>query len=337
MMDVELAATGENWRGQVNELQALLDELRPRLIEAETQLAERLAAISAFEYQVRARLEGLTRRLDDLQDEIDELRRLLRRYQNDVFGEEDEALSSTSQKEQWRFDDRSGAAASGSFRYRPNMDTFAPKPLASDEAAALKNLYRQLARRFHPDLALDDADRAHRTGLMMAINDAYTAGDLEKLQRLALEPSPDAGALKTDEQLAEALQREVERCRQRLQEIEQELAQLERHQSARLMKRAERAAAIGRDLLQEIAVDLRRRIAEKLVERDILEEQLDEVEREGLEMSAEDLADIVYNLGLEQAGEDSLFTSFGEWQPKNRNRWDQKGLEDEENTLDELD
>jgi chromosome segregation ATPase len=333
-LNSELSPAGGNWREEINKLQALLEELRPRLIEAEANLAERLALISAFEFQVRARLEPLTRRLDDLQAEIDELRQKLRRYRDDVSGLLDDDGPEKFSGEAWRFDEQSGAAASGGFRYRavPERKTVL---LKADQLATLKQLYRQLARRFHPDLALDEADRAYRTDLMMAINAAYTAGDIDKLQRLALEPSFASTLPQTDEELAESLQREVERCQRRLREIDQERATLENHDSTRLMKRAERAATLGRDLLDELAGDLRRRISEKLVERDVLEEQLDEVERSGGEMNDDDLADIVYNLGLEQAGDDGLFTSYSEWRPRNSSRWDQKGFEDEENTLDE--
>jgi chromosome segregation ATPase len=333
-MSSELTPAGENWREEINKFQGLLDELRPRLIEAEANFAERLALISAFEFQVRARLEPLTRRLDDLQAEIDELRQMLRRYRNDVSGLLDDDGPEKFSGESWRFDEQSDAAASGGFRYRavPERKTVL---LKEGQLATLKQLYRQLARRFHPDLALDEADRAYRTDMMMAINAAYTAGDVDKLQRLSLEPSYASTLAQTDQELAESLQREVERCQRRLLEIEQERATLDNHDSTRLMKRAERAAALGRDLLDELAGDLRRRISEKLVERDVLEEQLEEVEHSGGEMSADDLADIVYNLGLEQAGDDGLFTSYSEWRPRNRSRWDQKGFEDEENTLDE--
>ena len=46
-------------------------------------------------------------------------------------------------------------------------------------------LYRRLARRYHPDLARNDADRAQSNDQMKEINQAYTAGDLRTLMRLA--------------------------------------------------------------------------------------------------------------------------------------------------------
>lgn len=333
-MESKLTPAGDNWRERIGELEALLAELRPQLIDAETQLAERLAAISAFEYRVRARLESLTRRLDALQAEIDELRQALRRFQEDPL-DWNVRPGTTRDEATWRFEGE--AAADGSYRYREKGD--APRPVLEAELqTALKQLYRQLARRFHPDLALDAADRAHRTGLMMAINAAYAAGDLAALQQLADEPDSVSRAPQTNQELADLLQREVERCHRRLDEIAGELATLERHDSARLLKRAERAAGAGRDLLDELAADLRRRISEKLVERDVLETQLEEVEREGVELSVEDLADIVYNLGLEQVGEGTLLEPDREWRPKDKRRpWETNDGDAEEDILDNLD
>ncbi len=330
-MDSEVIQTGPNWRERISALEALLAELRPQLIDAETQLADRLAAIGAFEYRLRARLETLNRRLDALQKEIDGLRATLRHYQDALDWEGIPMAASRSERD-WRYGGEE-AAASGNYRYRPTAE--APRPvLAAEQLAALKQLYRQLAHRFHPDLAEDEATRAYRTDLMMAINVAYAAGDLAALQRLAEEPDAASRGPQTDEALVAALQREVDHCRRRLAEIAAELATLERHDSARLLRRAERAATEGRDLVAELAADLRRRINEKLVERDVLETQLEEVEREGVELSADDLADIVYNLGLEQAGDDELLTSDRAWQPHEQPRpWesndaDPDGVED---------
>ncbi len=331
-MDSELTQTGENWRERVRELQALLDDLRPQLIDAETYLSERLAAISAFEFQVRARLDSLNRRLDALQAEIDELRRELRRYQAGLLEWDEIAPPRARDGDAWRIDE--GAAASGDFRYHAGPEK--PRPLLESELLAqIKGLYRQLARRFHPDLALNEPDRAYRTDMMMAINAAYAAGDRAELERLAAEPDVISSEPGTLEELARVLQREVDRCRRRLTEIQAELAQLEGHKSAQLMRRAERAAAEGRDLLAELAADFRRRITQKMVERDVLETQLEEVEREGVEISIDDLADIVYNLGLEQAEEGDLFGVEETWRPRDPRPWESNDGRDEEDGFDD--
>jgi len=326
-MNSELTQTIDNWPERIAELQALLGELRPQLIDAEAQLADRLAAISAFEFRVRARLESLSRRLDTLQGDIDELRRQLHRRAADWLEQDPEQSDREPVEEVWRFEENTASA--GSFRYRAGDETPRPAP-EGKRLVSLKQLYRQLARRFHPDLALDEADRAYRTDMMMAINAAYTAGNLEALERLANEPDSISGIPQTPGELAAALEHEVERCRLRLREIGEELSTLERHHSARLMRRAEQAEARGRDLLAELAADLRHRIAEKLVERDVLETQLDEIDREGPEMNAADLADIVYNLGLEQADESDLFGNGGGWRPRKPRPWQSNDGDDED-------
>ena len=336
-MNSDVMQTGPNWRERVLELEATLSALRPQLIDAETQMADRLAAISAFEYRLRARLESLSHRLDALQEEIDTLRAELRRYQDSLDWGDDPPAAARGEHG-WRFSGEE-AAASGSYRYHKTAET--PRPaLAAEQQAALKQLYRQLARRFHPDLAIEEADRAYRTDLMMAINAAYAAGDMATLQRLADEPDNAPRAPHTDEELAAALQREIDHCRRRLTEIAAELATLERHDSARLLRRAERAAAEGRDLLAEYAADLRRRINEKLVERDVLETQLEEMEQEGVELSADDLADIVYNLGLEQAGDNDLLEPDRAWRPRDQHRpWQTNDADPDEveDILDDVD
>ena len=49
----------------------------------------------------------------------------------------------------------------------------------------LKQLYRKLARRYHPDLARNAADRLQSNTQMAEINQAYADGDLAKLMNLA--------------------------------------------------------------------------------------------------------------------------------------------------------
>ena len=97
----------------------------------------------------------------------------------------------------------------------------------------------------------------------------------------------------------------------------------------------DRAEAEGRDLLAELAADLRRRIAEKMVERDVLQTQLAEMEQEGVEMTAADLADVVYNLGLEQADASDLLGAAG-WRPRKLRPWESNDGREEEDDIDDV-
>jgi chromosome segregation ATPase len=329
VINKSLAESDNNWDEKITELESQLDEIRPQLIEAEAELADRLAKISAFEFKVRTRLEPLTRRLEKIQTEIHEQRQQLRRLRENLVSANSE--QDFFDKYGWVFNQES-SAASGDYRYREASDQPPATTLNENDTTSLKQLYRQLARRFHPDLALDDADREYRTGIMKAINAAYAAGDVARLEELVQEPD-SADRMEyahTNQQLVQAMYIELTRCHRRLNEIKEEIAHLENHKSVRLMRRAERAAAAGRDLLDELYHELQNEIAHKLIERDVLKEQVELFDQESADYTDDAFADAVYDLSLEGIfdDDDDDITMTARW-PEHRS-WDDDILDDME-------
>ncbi|MCA9972151.1 MAG: hypothetical protein KC425_18130 [Anaerolineales bacterium] len=326
-----------DWQALLETLRAELETLQSQLIESEARLAERLAAINAFEFQLRARLGALSDRLDALQKEIAAYRRRLRQMQEDWFFGVDGGENGRFQPDDWNFAEDAGAAAQGAYRYMGARLETPAETLSQDKQEELKKLYRQLARRFHPDFARDDADRHYRTQLMMQINAAYAAGDLAQLRQLAAEPDSLAGldAAQSAEQLVETLQQEIARCRRRLQEIEAEFRQLEQHRSTRLLRRVERARENGRDLLADMEAELRERIAHKLVERDVLLEEIDAFGDEEPEVADDSFADTMFDLQLEQVFEEDPDLAAYDWHSRRSSKFwhDDDDLDD----LDDLD
>ena len=109
--------------------------------------------------------------------------------------------------------------------------------------ASLKRLFRDAAKRMHPDLAPDPEARAHAEAFMKRLNDAYRAGDAEAIADLVSQwdasPFAPAGA---DEcaRLVAALQAAVARAQRRLDE-------LRGSQLAQMLERAMASAAAGED------------------------------------------------------------------------------------------
>lgn len=62
------------------------------------------------------------------------------------------------------------------------------------EDEELKSLYRQGAKQFHPDLAVDDADRARRTATLQHLNAAYAARDIHKVRSIIGVPASEGAA-----------------------------------------------------------------------------------------------------------------------------------------------
>ncbi|GAB4542319.1 MAG: hypothetical protein Kow0063_34150 [Anaerolineae bacterium] len=248
---------------QIRRLRAALEQAQTDLIEAEAQLADALAQVNAFEFEFEARVGHLWDRLDALETEIE-------RYQDRIHMLRKGYLPVERQyRRAWQPPPASAP-------------TPPAQPLSPDSEARIKQLYRQLARRFHPDLATNDAERAHRTEKMAAINDAYAARSLAELEALAREPVPAihtgrALAGLTEAYMVQALQEELARCQRRLREIESQLRSLHQRPSLQLSLEVKAARRQGRDLLGEMAADLERKIDRKTAERDMLKAQFDQL------------------------------------------------------------
>jgi chromosome segregation ATPase len=248
---------------ELDELRAAVERARTELIEAEARLADQLAAIHAFEFEFEARVGHLWDKLDALEAEVE-------RYHDRIQMLRHKYLSAERQyRRAWQAPPRSAPSPP-------------PQPLGPIDEAHVKQLYRQLARRFHPDLVTGEGERAWRTEKMAAINAAYAARSLTELEALAQETDTyiHTGRTQpgqTEAQLMQALQAELERCRRRLREIENELHGLPQRPSVKLSLEVKLARRQGQDLLAEMASDLEAKITRKRVERDMLKAQFDQL------------------------------------------------------------
>jgi hypothetical protein len=126
----------------------------------------------------------------------------------------------------------------------------------------LKRLYREVAKRVHPDLTSDAADRAKREQLMAEANRAYERGDADALKRI-LEEYKSSPESVTGEGVAAELARVIRKITQvknRLAQIESEMEQLVQSELNHLKLRASEAEREGRDLLSEMAANVKRQI-----------------------------------------------------------------------------
>jgi hypothetical protein len=155
---------------------------------------------------------------------------------------------------------------------RRNLPT---RPMSSIETEAeVLRLYRELAKRHHPDLARSAAERDRRSELMLRINVAYRDRDLATLQSIFLE-------VQLDSPLAPE-----ELCRQRLSWTRHEIARLDRELRAIIMRMETltgtdtyslwQSEERGEPALEELAVRTRQRLAR---ERERLEDATAQYDR----------------------------------------------------------
>ncbi len=126
----------------------------------------------------------------------------------------------------------------------------------------LKKLYREVARLCHPDLAGNEQERAYRHKLMIAANQAYETGAEDRLQSLLSSESNFAEMTRQSLSALDLVQvlRAITTTQEGINELEAELARVKNSELYRLQQRADRAAAIGHDFLQELVSQVERQI-----------------------------------------------------------------------------
>jgi hypothetical protein len=223
-----------------------LQELEGRLIESELQLASLKGEIATFE-RLYLKIVGVRyAELDEIEAQIAEL--LARHNPGDAKAQ------ATAREARGRAEEsRSGAAA----LVGKGTSPFAP-------SLTLKSLYREVARRIHPDLAVEEADRAKRQKLMAEANQAYENGDEARLRAILeeYESSPEAVFGKGPGVELIRVIRKIAQVKRRLSEIEKEVTQIGGSELFVLKAKVNKAAKEGRDLLREMALDLDSRLAD---------------------------------------------------------------------------
>ena len=139
----------------------------------------------------------------------------------------------------------------------------AKEPRNFKASPELKRLYRDVAKRIHPDLTSDRKDRAKRQQLMAEANKAYERGDEARLAKILTEYDCSPEVVEGEGAGAELVRtiRRVSQARSRLAEIEAELDDLVRSDLYQLKSRVEEAEKTGHDVFAEMAEKVEEQIA----------------------------------------------------------------------------
>ncbi len=99
------------------------------------------------------------------------------------------------------------------------------QPKRFQPSADLKQTYREIAKRIHPDLAANEEERAFRTSLMIEANIAFQNGDEARLKEVLLHWETHFQAAVGEDSRAklENLNLRIQRVETRLQAIKQEI------------------------------------------------------------------------------------------------------------------
>ncbi|MGI0482999.1 molecular chaperone DnaJ [Geminocystis sp. CENA526] len=128
---------------------------------------------------------------------------------------------------------------------------------------SLKKLYREVAKRIHPDLVTDEEEKARRQDLMIMANEAYEQGNEDKLREILANWEISPESVKGEGIAIELIKiiRKIAQCRSRIGAIVSEIEALTQTDLYELKSQVDRAKENGKDLLAEMALHLDEEIA----------------------------------------------------------------------------
>jgi hypothetical protein len=219
-----------------------LTAIRATLAERELELVDFKAQLAAFEGRYLRQVGVLYAELDEWNARISELRARL----NPSATANARAEEAREQARQTYEEAHGKASESRDFKPSPE----------------LRSLYREAAKRIHPDFSKDASDLERRTRFMAEANRAYEAGDAEALRRILDEFHEGADAVEGEGIAAELIRiiGQISQVRERIAAIERELESLVTSEIGQLKRDAEEAEQKGNDLLAELAASMQGRI-----------------------------------------------------------------------------
>jgi hypothetical protein len=229
--------------GELKRKRAKFSEFQSQLADKELSLTNLQAELSSIKARYLKGVGARYARLDEIQARIAELHAASRPLDSEM---------QKAARRARRQADRSRAAVEQNAAPAP--------PVAS---AALKRLYRDVAKRIHPDLGVDPVDRAVRARLMAEANRAFQHGNESRLRAVVedYECSPETVAGEGTAAELVRIIRKTARVRSRLADIDRGLQQILRSDLYKLKVRVDAKAEQGSDLLEEMAARVDERIA----------------------------------------------------------------------------
>lgn len=219
-------------------------ELEGELAQRELDLATLQAELHTFQWRYFETLGGRFALLDEINAQIAELR--FRLNPSDPRTQE-EARRSREQARQ---------SAQG-----PGLASHQDKPKFRP-SADLKKLYREVAKRIHPDLAVGEDERRRRQLLMAEANHAYEELEEVKLQAILYEWQSSPESVKGEGIGAELVRviRKISQIKARLMVIRSNTKEVTKSQLYELKGKVEEADKREMDLLKEMGRDIDQRI-----------------------------------------------------------------------------
>jgi hypothetical protein len=221
---------------ELNKKKRILERLKDKLAVAEEEMTELQAELEQFEAQYKMEVARFYAEFDEIEAQIAE--------EEAKLVPDDEEIKKRAEELRKRAAESAAEAEENSGctqKWRPTAEA--------------KKAYHNLAKIIHPDLALDTEEKEKRHELMAKLNEAYSAGDQNLLNKL-VEDFRDAPELIRGDSIGDELVRTIRQIFQiknRLKELNEEKLKLELSELYTLREKVEAEMREGRNLLRQMA------------------------------------------------------------------------------------
>lgn len=254
MKPTTLVHINNNEEKEIHRLLHAIEEKREQVEELTVAKEHLKAEVDLFQHRYNAHIGRVYLELDKVELETKEYRLRLQLRREDISEEEIEARVESCFRE-------NRARIDACETEKEDEQKSQKSELPDKEAKFLQNLYRKLAKRFHPDKAEHPEEQNRREQLMPLINQAYHDQDIQILERLSIGEtdfpidSEDTTAVKR-----ERLQTELRNLNRATAELRSEINRVKAGRTYRLKEQVETAEKNGQDLLTTLAADLKHKV-----------------------------------------------------------------------------
>jgi hypothetical protein len=233
------------------EEQELLEKLQV-LSTLETGLAQKELDLATLTAELQAIESRYIRVIGNKFAELDRINAEIAEY---LAAQEPENLHAQSEAQTARERAEDSAREAGEVTEPRKVENFKP-------TKEMKELYRNIAKKVHPDLAVDEKDYKRRTKVMAEVNKAYEDGDVERLEAILSEWETSPEAIEGEDIGSRLIRtiRMIARVKRRIAQIDKDIQQIVQSDLYELKLKIEKAETEGRDLIEEMATQLDKQI-----------------------------------------------------------------------------
>lgn len=238
---------------------AEVETAKRRAAELQAEIEALTVALARFEAACQARVGDLLTELRRVGRAVADYEQRLARLDDEDETDPDAFAADEEEPAPFAWHDDEPVAGTAGAGWRARAERPEPPRLPKEQAAAVKRLYRDLAKRCHPDYARSDGERERRVALMQRINEAFRDRDLELLRTIHQESETEDPAFPT-RPLRERLAwvwAELARVNALLGALKAEFSVLRGSEVHRLWRRYE----AGEPVLDALEDDLEKRVA----------------------------------------------------------------------------